>query len=123
MVLGDEQVSGAVVVEVSGDDGARIFELNFVEADFGGNVFESIRAKVAEQAHFAFTVFRFANGDEVNPTVVVIVDGSDSPAAHPIYGGQGNRLEALALLIAPKRNRSRPGMGKNYIHPAIMIEI
>ena len=60
MVLGDEQVGRAVVVVVSGDDGARIFELNFVEANVGSDVLPSIRAEIAEQLDFAFAVFRLA---------------------------------------------------------------
>ncbi len=48
VVLGDKQVGGTVVVVVSGDDGARLFELNFVEADVGGDVSPAVGAKVAE---------------------------------------------------------------------------
>ena len=60
MILSDEQVGGAVVVEISRDDGARIFELNFIEANIGGLVFESVRTKVAEQLDFALAYFRLA---------------------------------------------------------------
>ena len=48
VVLSDEQVGRAVVIEVSRDDGARIFELNLVEAHVGGDVFPSIGTKIAE---------------------------------------------------------------------------
>src|SRR5207244_6024654 len=45
MILSNEQVGSAVVVEISRDDGARILELNFVEANVGSNVFEPIDRK------------------------------------------------------------------------------
>src|SRR5713226_5031590 len=83
VVLGDEQVGGAVVVKVSGDDGTWVFELNFVEANVGGDVFESIGAEVAEETDFAFAVFRFAHGDEVNPAVIVVVESGDAEGASP----------------------------------------
>src|SRR5947207_11232553 len=88
MILSDEQVGGAVVVEVSGDDGARILELNFVEANVGADVFEPIRPQVAEQAHFAFAVFRLAYRDEINPAIVVVVEGGDSESADPVCFGR-----------------------------------
>ena len=44
MVLSDEQIRRAIVVIVSGDDRARIFELNFVEAHVGSDIFPTIRA-------------------------------------------------------------------------------
>ncbi len=88
MVLGDEQVGGAVVIEVSGDNRARILELNFVEANVGADVFEPIRPQVAEQAHFAFAVFRLAYRDEINPAIVVVVEGGDAEGADPVGLGQ-----------------------------------
>ena len=87
VVLGDEKVGCAVVVVVAGDDGARIFQLDFVESDVGGDIFKAVRAKVAEQANFAFAVFRFADCDEINPAVVVVVEGSDTVSANPVVFG------------------------------------
>ena len=83
VILRDEQVGGAVVVVVAGDDGARIFELNLVEADVGGDVFESVGAEIAEQADFALAVFRFADSDQIDPAVVVVVKGGDAVSARP----------------------------------------
>ncbi len=84
VVLRDEQVGGAVAVVVAGDDGARIFELNLVEANVGGDIFESIGAEIAEQTHFAFAFFSFADGDEIDPAVIVVVDGGDAKGADPV---------------------------------------
>ena len=84
MILCDEQIGCAVVVVVAGDDGARAFEMNLVEADVGGDVFESIRAEVAEESDFAFAVFRLADCDQIDPAVVVVVECSDAVSADPI---------------------------------------
>ena len=88
MVLRDEQVGGAVVVVVAGDDGARIFELNLVEADVGSDVFPSVGAEIAEELDFAFAVFGLADSDEVDPAVVVVVEGGDAEAAGPVRFGK-----------------------------------
>ncbi len=50
VILRDEEIGGAIAVVVAGDEGARIFELNLVEADVGGDIFESVGAEVAEEA-------------------------------------------------------------------------
>ncbi len=84
VVLRDEQIDGAIVVVVAGDDGARIFQLNFVEPDIGGDIFESVGAEVAEEPDLAFAVFGFADGDEVDPAVVVVVEGGDAEGTDPI---------------------------------------
>ncbi len=102
MILGDEQIGGAVAVVVAGDDGARIFELNLVEADVGGDVFEAVRTEIAEEPHFALAIGSFADSDEIDPAVVVVVDGGDAEGAHPICRGQCHRLEASALVVAPE---------------------
>ena len=109
VILRDEQVGRAVVVVVAGDDGARIFELNLVEANVGGDVFESVRPKIAEQPHFALAVFRFADGDEVDPAVVVVVEGGDAVGADPVGLGEFHLLEDLAVIVAPEsESRARP---------------
>src|SRR3989454_4683098 len=101
MILGYKKIGGAVVVEVSGDDGARILELNFVEANVGSNVFEPIRSEIAEESDFAFVVFRLTHGDEINPAVVVVVKGSDAEGAGPVGLGQFYLLEACPMVVPP----------------------
>ena len=78
VILRDQQIGGAVAVVVSGNNRARIFELNLVEANLGSDVFESIGTKIAEQPHFAFAIFRLANRDQINPAIVVVVQGRDA---------------------------------------------
>ena len=102
VVLCDQQIDGAIVVVVTGDDGAWLFELNLVETDVGGDVFPSIGAEIAEETNFAFAVFGFADRDQIDPAVVVVVDGSDAESATPICLGQRHLLEALAVVITPE---------------------
>ena len=85
MILRDEHVGGAVVVVIAGDDGARIFQLDFVKAHISADVFESVRAEIAEEADFAFALFGLADSDQVDPAVVVVVDGGDAEGADPAY--------------------------------------
>ena len=48
VILCDQQVGGAIGIVVASDEGARIFQLNLVEANIGSDVFESLRTEVAE---------------------------------------------------------------------------
>jgi len=83
MILRDQQVDGAIVVVIASDDGAGLPELDLVETDVAGDVLPSVRAEVAEQADFAPALFGLADGDEVNPAVVVVVEGGDAEGATP----------------------------------------
>src|SRR5579863_374424 len=126
MILRDEQVGGAVAVVVAGNDGARLFELNLVEANVGSDVFESVRPEIAEQAHFALAFLRLADRDEVNPAVVVVVDGGHTPSVAPLDRWKLNRIELFSLIVAPERHAFSirpPGVSQCRIHPAVVIEI
>jgi len=57
MILRDQKIDSAVVVVISGDDRAWIFELNFVQAGLRGHVFPSVGAEIPEEADFAFPSF------------------------------------------------------------------
>ncbi len=103
VILRDEQVSGAVVVVVAGDDGARIFQLNLVETNVGGDVLEAVRSEIAEEANFALAVFRFADGDEVDPAVVVVVEGGDAVGPEPSWFREVSLARRLAVVVAPER--------------------
>ena len=102
MILRDQKIGGAVVVVVTGDDSAGIFELNLVQADVGCDIFESVGAKVAEETNLPFAVFGFSYRDEVNPAVVIIIEGGDAGGACPIEFRQRNLFEVLALVVAPQ---------------------
>ena len=102
VILRDEQICSAVAIVVASDDGARIFELNLVEADVGGDILETIWPKVAEQTHFAFAILCFADGGDVDPAIVVVVDGSHAEGTHPVCLGQFHAVEALAVIVVPE---------------------
>src|SRR5205823_2210206 len=96
VILRDHKIGSAVAVVVAGDDGAGIFESNFVKADIGGYVFPTIPAQVAEYADFAFAIFSFADCNQVNPAIVVIVESSHAKSPHPIRFGKLDRFKTLA---------------------------
>ncbi len=92
VILRDQQVGSAVAIVIAGDDGARLFELNLVETNVGGDVFETISPKIAEQPHFAPALFGFADGDEIDPAVIVVVEGGDAVGANPVGFGKGDSV-------------------------------
>ena len=84
-ILRDEQVGRTIAVVITGDDGPRLFESDLVEADVGGDIFESVWAEIAKQPHFALAIGGFANRNQVNPAVIVVIDGSDAPSREPSW--------------------------------------
>ncbi len=54
IILGDEQIDGAVAIEIESNHGARIVEHDFVEAGFGGDIAKAGWAFVSEQHDAAF---------------------------------------------------------------------
>ncbi len=96
---------------------------DLVEADVGGDVFPPIGTEVAEEAHFAFAVLGFANGDKVDPAVVVVVERGDAEAASPVRLGQCDLLEGLRFVVAPERESGRSVMGEGEVHPVVMVKI
>src|SRR4029077_12965041 len=103
-ILHNQQICSTVAVVVTGNDGARIFQLNLVEANVGSDVFETVGAEIAEQAHFSLAFFRFADSDQVDPAIVVVVEGSHAVSFRPVCLRQLHRFEALAVVIAPEAN-------------------
>src|SRR5579862_4141783 len=101
-ILRDQQVGRTVAVVITGDDGPRFFESDLVEADVGGDIFESVWAEIAKQPHFALAIGGFANRNQVNPAVIVVIDGSDAPAANPVGRGQCNLFEGLPVIVTPE---------------------
>ena len=102
VILRDQKIDRAVVVVIAGDNGARLFELNLVESGFGGDIFESVRAEIAEEADFALAVFCLADGNEIDPAVVVVVDGGDAVGTDPVRFGEWHLVERFALVVVPK---------------------
>src|ERR1700722_7496761 len=103
MILRDEQIDRAVVVVIARDDRSRLFKLNLVEPNIGGDVFESFWPKIAEQPPFPFTIFRLADRYEIDPSVIVVVKGGDAGGANPAGFGKIYSLKALSRIIFPKR--------------------
>src|SRR5271156_5172774 len=123
VILRDQQIDGAVVVVVSNNDRARRCELNFVESDVDGDVFPAVGAEITEEADLPLSVFRLADRDEIDPAVVVVVDGGDAVSADPVGFGKLHLLKTLAMIVAPKRYSGRARMRKRNVHPTVVVEV
>src|SRR5579872_793978 len=124
MILRDQQIGSAVVVVIAGDDGARMFKMNLVEPNVSGHIFESIGAEIAKQLDLTLAVFRFADGDEIYPAVVVVVEGGNAVAtSNPVRFRKRHTLEALAVVVAPQSVALPIYVGERNVHPAIVVKI
>src|SRR5271163_241451 len=123
MILRDQQISRAIAIVIACDDRSRLFELNLVEANVGGDIFETISSEIAEQPHFALTLFGFADGDEVDPAIVVIVDSGHAVSANPVGFGELYAVKTLAMVVAPQDQGRRAVVSKCKVHPAVVVEV
>src|ERR1022692_1410568 len=103
VILRDQQIGGAVAIVIAGNDGARIFELNLVETNVGGNVFETIGPEIAEQADLALTFFGLADNGDIHPAVVVVVEGGDTESNLKTSLRERYCTKTLSVIVMPNR--------------------
>src|SRR5712675_2731520 len=87
-----------------------------------GDVSETGRAQVAEETDLTAGA-GLAESDEIEPAVIVVIDGGDSKAAIPTQVRQLHALETFAFNIAPQADAGRACVGESQIHPSVFIEI
>ena len=90
--LRHQQVRRQIAIEIAGDQRARIMQLQLVEPERCTDIFKALRALVAEDANFG-ALRGLDHGSEVDPAVVVEVDGGDAPAFRRVGNGQRHALE------------------------------
>ena len=84
-VLRDEQVGIAIGVVVSSEQGTGALQLEFVEAHIGGDVREPLGTEVAQQMDARNPrILGAAYGGEIDPAIIVIIEGGDAPAFCPV---------------------------------------
>ncbi len=98
--LRDDKVGAAVSCYISDGDRARLRELDAIQMKVARHILPTRGAKISQQPHFS-AGFGFAQGYEVEPAVVIVVEHGKSPAALPVQLWQGDTLEALAFDVAP----------------------
>src|SRR5258706_7769628 len=125
VILRDQQVGRAVAIVIAGDDGARLFELNLVETNVGGDVFEAIGAKIAEELDPALMVFRLAYYRKINPAVIVIVKRGSAESYIKVSFKNLYVTKTFSVLIAPNLDRCNTltKMCSRHIHPPIVVKI
>src|SRR5579863_3686144 len=113
----------AIAVIVTCDNRARILELNLVEPNISSHVLEAIRPEIPEQPHFTLTLFGFTDGDQIDPAVVVVVDGGDAIGTNPVRLRKFHLVERFTVVVAPERKAGCFRVRKSQVHPAIMVEV
>src|SRR5215472_7433061 len=94
-ILGHKQVCGAVIIVVAGEDGAGVFQFELVQPNFRRDILEAIGAKITKQSHLAFALLGFTCRYQVDPAVVVIVDGVNAVTTYPGGRGKAYLLKSL----------------------------
>ena len=79
-------------------------------------------SQIAQQAKFA-AVAGFACGDNVEPAVIIVIDGRNSPSALPGEIGERDAHEFFSVHIAPQADAGRARMGEGEVHPAVFIKV
>lgn len=122
-VLGDNQVRAAIGFQIGESQGARLRESQSVELNFFGDIGPAGVAEIAQQANFTAAAGGFADGHQIEPAVVIVVNPSEAPTFFPAEVGKGNAFEPFSLDIAPERNARSTGVGESDIHEAVFIKI
>ena len=72
--LGDDQIRGAIAIHVSGNQGARFYQLDLVQLHPRRHVLKACRAHIAQRAQLR-PMLRLDRRNQVEPAIVVDVDG------------------------------------------------
>src|SRR6185437_10237704 len=120
--LGDDQIRCAVVVYVGGDEGAGIFQRQLVGSDCCAYVLKSFFPHVAEDAQLR-TFGGFDEDGEIDPSVIIYVDGGYAPCGRCALERQRYTLEALAVCVAPQADAWCAGVGHGYVHPSVFVVV
>ena len=120
--LRNDEIGIAVTIDVGNGDGAGLGELHGVEMHVFGYVSPTAGAEIAEQAQFS-AAGGFSGGNQIEPAVIVVIEGRYSPAALPGNIRELPPLETLALDVAPEADPRRPGVREGEVHPAVFVEI
>src|SRR6266403_1014404 len=79
-------------------------------------------SQIAQKAKLA-AVAGFACGNDVEPAVVIVINGRNSPSALPGEIGDRDTLEFFSVHIAPQADAGRADMSESEVHPAVFIEV
>src|ERR1700688_1007897 len=117
-----DEVSSALAARVRKGQSTRLSKFDGVEMRVFGDVGPTLISQIAEKAKFA-AVAGFACGDDVEPAVIIVIDGRDSPSALPSEIGERDTLEFFSVYIAPQADSGRARVGEGEVHPAVFIKV
>ncbi len=72
----------AISVDIRNGNSPRLIHLDRIEVHILGDVRPSFSAQIPQQPQFP-SVARFSRSDKIEPTVVVVIEGGNPPAALP----------------------------------------
>src|SRR5579872_1388544 len=89
---------------------------------FLGDVGPAFCAEIAEQPQFGARA-GFTHSDEIEPAVIVIIDGGDAPSSLPAEIRKRDALEMFAINVAPKADTRCARVRESEIHPTVFVEV
>ena len=121
--LRHNQIRRAVARHIGGNQSARRVQHHAVQAQRVAHIFKAAVSAIAEDAH-PRPRFRFHNCRQINPAVVVDVDGRNAPSPQSAMQREFHSFKPPANVfrssnIAPQRQSRRTRMGHGNIHPAV----
>ena len=125
--LGDDEVGRGVAINVGGDQSTRGLELDLIKAEGVADIFQGAIAAIAEDAELG-AGGGFDNCGQVDPAIVVDVDGSEPPTAKGVFEGELHTLEATAYLsggcnVTPQGQAGGGGVGDGDVHPTVFVVV
>ena len=125
--LGHNQAGRAVARNIGGNQPARRDQLNLVQAQRMAHILKTAVAAIAKDAHLR-TGVAFDNCGQINPSVVVNVNGRQAPSAPRTMQREFHSFKPPANIlrscnVAPQREAWRAGMGHCNVHPAVLVVV
>ena len=101
--MSDDQIGIAIAVDVGADQSAGPLQPDGTKRSSSSHISEVTVSEIAQQHDFAGAPgVTLANNREIDPAVIVDIDGRDSPAANPLRLRNIDSLESRSTDVLPQ---------------------
>src|SRR5271154_924286 len=87
-----------------------------------GDIGPAFCSQISQKADFPAAA-RFTDSRKVQPAIVVVIEGCNSPTALPGQIGQRHALQIFSIDVAPQTDSRSTSMRKSEIHPAVLVKV